>query len=77
MFYFDSFGIQTPPLFLEEYFDLGFNERKQEYDKSYYGAYCLYMIYLTDKGFRIKNALNILVNQSKYPGMYDECLFGL
>ena len=31
------------------------------------------MIYLIDKRFRIKNALKILVNQGKYPGMYDEC----
>ena len=25
-FYFDSFGVETPPLFLEEYIDLGSNE---------------------------------------------------
>ena len=31
------------------------------------------MIYLIDRGFRIKNALNILVNQCKYPGIYNEC----
>ena len=43
------------------------------YDESYCGAYCLYMIYLIDRGFRINNALNILVNQCKYPGMYNEC----
>ena len=30
--YFDSFGIETPPLFLEEYVDLGSNERIQQYD---------------------------------------------
>ena len=31
------------------------------------------MIYLIDRGFRIKSALNILVNQCKYPGKYNEC----
>ena len=73
MYYFDSFGVKTPPLFLEEYVDLGSNERIQQYDESYCGAYCLYMIYLFDRGFRIKSALNILVNQCKYPGIYNEC----
>ena len=73
VYYFDSFGIETPPLFLEEYVNLGSNERIQQYDESYCGAYCLYMIYLIDRGFRNNNALNILVNQCKYPGMYNEC----
>ena len=73
VYYFDSFGIETPPLFLEEYVNLGSNERIQQYDESYCGAYCLYMIYLIDRGFRINNALNFLVNQCKYPGMYNEC----
>ena len=73
VYYFDSFGVETPPLFLEEYVDLGSNERIQQYDESYCGAYCLYMIYLIDRGFRIKSALNILVNQCKYPEMYNEC----
>ena len=73
VYYFDSFGIETPPLFLEEYVNLESNERIQQYDESYFGAYCLYMIYLIDRGFRINNALNILVNQCKYPGMYNEC----
>ena len=41
MYYFDSFGVETPPLFLEEYVDLGSNERIQQYDESYCGAYCL------------------------------------
>ena len=72
-YYFDSFGVETPPLFLEEYVDLGSNERIQQYDESYCGAYCLYMIYLSDRGFRIKSALNILVNQCKYPGIYNQC----
>ena len=72
-YYFDSFGVETPPLFLEEYVDLGSNERIQQYDESYCGAYCLYMIYLIDRGFRIKSTLNILVNQCKYPGIYNEC----
>ena len=31
------------------------------------------MSYLIDRGFRINNALNILVNQCKYPGKYNEC----
>ena len=73
VFYFVIFGVETPPLFLEEYVDLGSNERIQQYDESYCGAYCLYMIYLIDRGFRINNALNILVNQCKYPGIYNEC----
>ena len=73
VYYFDSFGVETPPLFLEEYVDLGSNERIQQYDESYCWAYCLYMIYLIDRGFRIKSALNILVNQCKYPGIYNEC----
>ena len=52
VYYFDSFGVETPSLFLEEYVDLGSNERIQQYDESYCGAYCLYMIYLIDRGFR-------------------------
>ena len=31
------------------------------------------MIYLTDRGFRIKSALNILVYQCNYPGIYNGC----
>ena len=27
--YFDSFGVETPPLFLKDYVDMGSNERKQ------------------------------------------------
>ena len=46
VYYFDSFGVETPPTFLEEYVDLGSNERIQHYVESYCGAYCLYMIYL-------------------------------
>ena len=65
-YYFDSFGVETPTLFLEEYVDLSSNERMQQYDESYCGAYCFYMIYLTDRGFRIKSALNILVNIQEY-----------
>ena len=41
---FDSFGVETPQLFLEENVDLGSNERIQQYDESYFGVYCLYMI---------------------------------
>ena len=73
VYFFDSFGVETPPLFLEESVDLGSNERIQQYDEIYCGAYCLYMIYLIDRGFRINNALNILVNQCKYQGIYNEC----
>ena len=66
VYYVDIFGVETPPLLLE-YVDLGSNERIQQYDESYCGAYCLYMIYLIDRGFRINNALNILVSQCKSP----------
>ena len=38
-YYFDSFGVETPPLFLEEYVDLGSDERLKECDESYCGAY--------------------------------------
>ena len=31
------------------------------------------MIYLIDRGFRINNVLNFLVNQCKYPGICNEC----
>ena len=54
VYYFDSFGVETPPLFLEDYVDLGSNERIQEYDESYSGVYCVYMIYFIDRGFKIK-----------------------
>ena len=30
VYYFDSLGVETPPLFLEEYVDLGSNERIQQ-----------------------------------------------
>ena len=73
-YYFDSFGVETPPLFLEEYVVLGSNERIQQYDESYCGACSLYMINLIDRGFRIKSPLNILGNQGKYPGIFNECL---
>ena len=73
VYYFDGFGVETPPLFLEEYVDLGSNEKIQQYDESYCGAYCLYMIYLIDRVFSIKSALNILVNQVKCSEIYNEC----
>ena len=69
VYYFDSFGVETPSVFLEEFVDLGSSERIQQYDESHCGAYCLYMIYLIDRGFRVNNAKNILVNQCKYPGI--------
>ena len=71
-YYFDSFDVETPPLFSEEYVDLGFDLRIQEYDESYCGAYCLCIVYRIDKGYRIKSALNILINQVKYPGIYND-----
>ena len=61
--YVDNFGVGTPPLFLKKYVDLGLDERIQEYNESYSGVYCLYMIYLIDRRFRIKSAFNILINQ--------------
>ena len=73
VYYSDSFGVGTPPLLLEEYVDLASNERIQEYNESYCGAYCLYMIYLIDRRFTIEGALDILVNQVKCPKMYDKC----
>ena len=38
VYYYDSFGVETPPLFLEECVDLGSDERIQEYNESYCGA---------------------------------------
>ena len=38
VYYFDSFGVETPPLFLE-YVDLGSNEKIQQYDESFCGAF--------------------------------------
>ena len=73
VYYFDSFIVETPPLFSEEYVDLGSNERIQEDDESYCGANCLYMIYLIDRRFIIEGALDILVIQVKCPKTYDKC----
>ena len=74
VYYFDSFVVETPALFLKDYVDRGSNERIQEYNESYCGAYCLYMIYLIDRRFTIEGALDILVNQVKRPKMYDKCV---
>ena len=74
VYYFDSFGVETPPLFFEEYVDIESDERIQEYDESYCGPHCLYMIYFIDRGFRIESALKILINEVKYPRMCNECL---
>ena len=52
----------------------GSDERIQQYDESYFGAYCLYMIYLTDNGYIIKSASITLVNQVKSPEAYNEYL---
>ena len=53
VYYFDSFGVETPPLLSEENVDLGPGERIPENDEPYCGAYCLYMVYLFDRGFRL------------------------
>ena len=73
VYYFDSFGVETPPLFLKEYVDLGSNGRIQVYDESYCGAYFLYMIYLIDRRFTIEGVLDILVNQFKCSDGYIKC----
>ena len=48
----------------------------QEYEESYCGAYCLYMIYIIDRRFTIEGALDILINQVKCPDGYkqSQCL---
>ena len=75
IYHFDSFAVETPPLFFKEYVDLGSDERLKENDEFYCRAYCLYMIYIIDRAVRIKSALNnISVNQVKYQGMYNEFL---
>ena len=43
------------------------DDEYDEYDVSFGGAYCLYLIYLIDNGFRIMSALNILVDLVKCP----------
>ena len=73
VYYSDSFGVETPPFFLKDYVHLGSNERIQEYDESYCGAYCLYMIYLFYRRFTIEFALDILVSKVKCLKMYDKC----
>ena len=73
IYYFNSFGVETPPLFLEEYVDLGSNERIQESDESYCEVYCLYTIHLIDRRFTIEGALDIVVNQLKCPDGYKKC----
>ena len=72
--YFDSFGVETPPLILKQYVDLGSNERIQEYNEYYCGAYCLWMIYLIDNDYRIRSALITLVNQFKCPEADNKCM---
>ena len=44
----------------------------QGYVESYCVAYCLYMIYFFDKGFRIKIAFYNLINQFNCLGMRNE-----
>ena len=63
----------TPPLFLEEYIDLESDEKIHEFEESFFPANCQYMIYLIDRGYRVKSALNFLINQCKDPKIYNEC----
>ena len=35
VYYFDSFGLETPPFFLKKYIDQGSDERVQENNESY------------------------------------------
>ena len=73
VYYFDSFGVESPPLFLKDYVDLGSKGRIQDCNEIYCGAYYLCLIYLIDNEFRKKVALNTLVNQVKCPGGYKKC----
>ena len=70
-----KFFVETPEFFIDEYVDLGSDERIQDYHEYYCGAYCLYTSYVLDKGFRIKSALIILIHRCKYPGRYNECFY--
>ena len=74
VYYVDGFGDEAPPLFLKEYVSQGSNERIQQYNESFCGANCLYMIYLIDTGFKIKFAFYNLIIQVKCPGMHNMCL---
>ena len=38
-YYFDSFGVETPPMFLQQYENVRSNERMQENDEPYWGVY--------------------------------------
>ena len=42
----------------------------QESDESYCSAHYLYPLYVTDDGFKITSAPNIL---NKFSGIYDDC----
>ena len=73
-YYFDSLGVEAPPLIVQQYINLGSDARNQEYDESFYGASCLNMIYLIDQGIGITSALNVLIKQFWNPGLYDKFL---
>ena len=55
IYYFDNLDFETPPLFLEKHIDLGSDEKIQEYEESCCAANCLYMIYVIDRGYRVKS----------------------
>ena len=40
-YYFDSFGVETPPIFLEKNIDPGSDESIQKYDEPFCGAFCI------------------------------------
>ena len=42
VFYFDSFGVVTPPVFIEEYVDLGSDDKTQQNDES---LWCILFIH--------------------------------
>ena len=69
--YFDCFEVETSPKFFTKNVNLGSDERIQDYDESYCIAFCLYMIYSIDYGFKIASALSIPFNKSKSPWIYD------
>ena len=72
-FYFDIFGIETLPLFLINYFDLGSDMRTQLECESFFGACCSSMNCCIDSEVKIKSALNILVIQRKCVASFEVC----
>ena len=71
----DNFAIETLPLSLQMYIDLGFLERLQQNSEIGCGAFCLYMIYLVGSGFKNKHTLNgLLLWRSKASKALRNCL---